>query len=159
MKRAFTLIEAMFVIGVIAILVGILLPAVGDGRRMAKNSKCKMQLHSLGQLTIIYYNDYRRLPLAHEFPTTPETYAWGSGPNSESWWICPEAKDDWRYSYLAGAFMQHSLTAVDPDPKTVPEVTSMYENTQGLAMFEDASNWHSGWKNVVRFSGEVYTRR
>lgn len=75
-RRAFTLVELLVVIGIIAILVGILLPAMGRAREQAKRTVCASQLQQLAALWHMYANDYKgAFPY---FPPIPEFPAWGN---------------------------------------------------------------------------------
>ena len=61
MKRTkgFTLIELLVVIAIIALLVSILLPALGRARELAKRVQCASQLKGMGNAFAMYQNDNR----------------------------------------------------------------------------------------------------
>jgi prepilin-type N-terminal cleavage/methylation domain-containing protein len=57
-RRGFTLIELLVVIAIIALLIGILLPALGEARRAGKLAICVSNMKQLGTATHSYAADY-----------------------------------------------------------------------------------------------------
>src|SRR5437660_5232644 len=77
---AFTLVELLVVIGIIAVLIGILLPALSRAREQSKTAQCLSNLRQLGMGFSMYITEQRYMVPAAYFidsatPTNRETWA------------------------------------------------------------------------------------
>ncbi len=68
MRRAFTLVELLVVIGIIAVLMGILMPVLNKVRKQAVRTQCVTNLRTLGSGYFIYANDNRGMSCPGRLP-------------------------------------------------------------------------------------------
>lgn len=83
-QRAFTIIEVLVVIAILALLMAILLPSLSSARAQARQIVCGSNLRQLGSAMQMYALDFngRAMPLAYTSPsiigTASPIYWWGS---------------------------------------------------------------------------------
>ncbi len=101
MKRAFTLLEVLVVVAIIAILSGILFPAFSRARENARRAACQSNLKQIGMGLIQYTQDYDEILCPDWFVTFPNpstlTTQRASTPNARYKWtdaIFPYTKSE-----------------------------------------------------------------
>ena len=121
-KSGFTLIELLVVITIIAILAGLLLPALGRAKNLARRTACLSNLHQIGVAAELYVGDHEGVMPSvpdTELQLTPPVNASGKRYNSmgsfmplfhpylsqAQIWLCPPVRfvkgDDWRKHYAS----------------------------------------------------------
>ena len=109
-QRAFTLVELLVVIGIIALLIAVLLPALRGAREQAKSVQCLANLRSCGQLLYMYANANKGM-----FPMMslqePQKFPRNKAGNT----VTTDAGVKFVYPDVKAALATTANTGIDPD--------------------------------------------
>ncbi|HYE21609.1 MAG TPA: prepilin-type N-terminal cleavage/methylation domain-containing protein [Tepidisphaeraceae bacterium] len=102
--RAFTLVELLVVIGIIALLISILLPALSKARESANTTKCLSNLRQIAQAAELYAGDNKGVVIPYQ----------------------NELQDHWSWIMLNAQYITGAKTATNGGYSSAPETGSIF---------------------------------
>lgn len=146
-RKLFTLIELLIVIAILAILAGLLLPALNSARKTAKSAACKNNLKQLGLAFFQYEQESGRLPAGND-------QANGYPANQQNWmgklWAAKLIPVEQESS--GGANFGNAKLLRCMDPQISYAMISSLSKLEGISGGDQYQNFADHYVNLARIT-------
>ncbi len=163
-RAAFTLIELLVVISIIALLVGILLPALGAARKSAQNAGCLSAQRQIGIALAAYSADNKDfVPRFRTMLPGVKPARWGntlSESNVESWWTSLLATGG--YGATPELFVDPGFAAAEETSVSIrdadmndPSDQNWPDSDFGINVVAFSAKWFDAAPQAVRYGSTI----
>jgi prepilin-type N-terminal cleavage/methylation domain-containing protein/prepilin-type processing-associated H-X9-DG protein len=144
--RAFSLTELIVTIGIIAALLGLLMPALTKARKVSRSTSCKARLQQLGAAMQMYLNEnkthYPKAPPLpsvnpNNYPTIPQSLGRYVDNVSEAF-ACPA--DDYVYAVEGISYYYYNELGEVPLAQTF--FWQVFQNSSQVPVLWDTTTFH-----------------
>jgi len=183
-RRGWTVVETLVVMGIVALLMALAVPALAGARRAGRDIQCRRNLRDLGVALRMYMDNENGgvLPAVHgysdgwqsylEFVDVIKPFLAAPAPTDPNVdlatrlypYMCPldhdiGPKQGFSYDYLGGAYMIDWLGSGEIDPSLAQQMTLRYEAGEYSGLIRDIRSWHGGdpgrFRNYLHWDGHV----
>jgi prepilin-type N-terminal cleavage/methylation domain-containing protein/prepilin-type processing-associated H-X9-DG protein len=158
-RRGFTLVELLVVIGIIALLISILMPALTKARSQALTTKCAANLHNMGIALTMYTQQYGAYPghasatsggVAAIWPTRLRLFTNGD----QEIWTCPaqEPGFEWPKGVPGSASANDSVFGYNQG-----EVLLLVSSTPSCYGYNDWGSWNVAFNPQRGLGADIIT--